>query len=206
MGSSSTSLPTVEQDAWSDNPAYTSTLHASSPGDWYLTANVSTHFGGVQAFPNTGWGMPWPEIKVGSYSSIASSYSESFTHNAQTMAWAAYDLWLNNWADEVMIQTDISANSFYDCAPVATATFGGDPWHLCVFGSERVWRHGPDESHLINQPSGTIDVKAILIWMEQHGYLPGGSTWTAGSFGFEICDTGGSNATFAVHGFSWHAQ
>ena len=46
-------------------------------------------------------------------------------------------------------------------------------------------------------------MKAMLTWMETNGYLPAGSTWTAGSFGFEICDTHGVTETFTVNNFSW---
>jgi hypothetical protein len=42
--------------------------------------------------------------------------------------------------------------------------------------------------------------------MEQNGWLPANSTWTAGSFGFEICDTEGITQTFKVNGFTWDAQ
>ena len=195
--------PSVDQNVWSGDLSYKQKLYANNPGDWYVTAAANTHFGGVLTFPNTGFYMSGA---VDRFSSITSSFSTTFPHNAATVGWAAYDLWLNNWADEVMIQTDISANSFYDCSSVVTATFGGEPWHLCVFGSERVWKRGTDDSHRINQAAGTVDIKSILVWMEQHGYLPAGSTWTAGSFGFEICDTGGIDENFQVNGFSWTAR
>jgi hypothetical protein len=197
------SQPWVGQDVWSGDTAYRQQLFANNPGDWYVTANANTNFGGVLTYPNTGFYMAGT---IDSFTSITSSFSTTFPHNAATAGWAAYDLWFNNWADEVMIQTDISANSFYDCSPVVTATFGGEPWHLCVFGSERVWKHGTDDSHPINQASGTVDVRAMLTWMEQHGYLPAGSTWTSGSFGFEICDTGGTTEKFQLNGFSWTAR
>jgi hypothetical protein len=45
----------------------------------------------------------------------------------------------------------------------------------------------------------------MLVWMERHGHLPAGSTWTAASFGFEVCDTGGTDAKFSVKDFSWRA-
>ena len=41
--------------------------------------------------------------------------------------------------------------------------------------------------------------------MMKHGYLSADSTWTAGSYGFEVCDTGGTDAKLWVNGFSWHA-
>lgn len=195
--------PWVDQNIWSGNSSYKQTLYASNPGKWYVIANANTHFGGVLTYPNTGFYMTGA---IDSYSSITSSFSTTIPDNARTAGWAAYDLWFNDWQAEVMIQTDITANSYYDCTAKTTATFDGQPWHLCVFGSERVWKPGTDDQHLRNQASGTIDIKAFLTWMEQHGYLPAGSTWTAGSYGFEICDTGGTNEIFQVNAFSWTAD
>lgn len=195
--------PYVDQNVWGGNSTYKQTLYANSPGNWYVIANAVNDSGSVLTYPNTGWHSTG---KVDSYSTIVSSFSATLPHNAQAIGWAAYDLWFNNWKDEVMIQTDIDANSSYDCTAVATATFGGDPWHLCVFGSERVWKPGTNDQHLNNQASGTINVKAFLVWMENNGYLPAGSTWTGGSFGFEICNTNGTNQKFQVNAFSWKAN
>jgi hypothetical protein len=195
--------PYVDQNIWSGSKRYQQTLHAISPGNWYVTANANTHFGSVLTYPNTGFEMTGA---IASYSSIESSFSTSIPDNARTAGWAAYDLWFNDWHDEVMIQTDITANSNYDCVPKARATIDGQPWHLCVFGAERVWKPGTDDHHLVNQASGTIDVRAFLTWLGQHGYLPADSTWDAASYGFEICDTGGTNEVFRVSAFSWIAR
>jgi hypothetical protein len=200
-GASST--PWVDQNIWAGSSTYKQTLHATNPGNWYVVANANTHFGGVLTYPNTGFDMTGP---VDSYSSVTSSFNASIPTNAQTAGWAAYDLWFNNWADEVMIQTDITANSDYDCTAKTSATIDGAPWHLCVFGSERVWKPGTDDQHMRNTTSGTINIQAFLTWMEQNGDLPAASTWTAGSYGFEICDTGGANETFQLNSFSWSAQ
>jgi len=196
--------PTVDQNAWAADSSYKQTLYANGPGDWYITANANTNFGGVLTFPNTGFQMAG---KVDARSSVTSSFSTTIPYNAKIAAWAAYDLWFNNWNDEVMIQTNIAANSYYYCAKVVvTATINGEPWHMCVFGSERVWKHGTDERHLINQSSGTINIQSFLTWMEQHGYLPSGSVWTAASYGFEVCDTGGLTDKLQLNGFSWAAR
>ena len=195
--------PYVDQNIWSGNSSYKQSLYATNPGNWYVIANANTHFGGVLTYPNTGFFMTGA---VDSYSSVTSSFGTAIPHNARTAGWAAYDLWFNNWHDEVMIQTDIAANSNYDCTAKTTATIDGQPWHMCVFDSERVWKPGTDDQHLLNRTSGTIDIQAFLTWMQQHGYLPTGSTWTAGSYGFEICDTGGTNEKFQVNAFSWTAR
>lgn len=192
--------PWVDQNVWSQDPGYKQTLYANGPTDWYVVANANNASGSVLTYPNTGF---WMDGAVDSKTTTTSSYAVTFPHNAQTQGWAGYDLWFNSWADEVMIQTDFSVNANYDCTPVATATFSGQPWHLCVFGSERVWKPGTDDQHLASAASGTIDVRAFLVWMEQNRYLPAGSTWTAASFGFEVCNTSGVDTTFKVDAFSW---
>jgi hypothetical protein len=197
------SAPWVGPNAWAAGSSYKQTLYANGPGNWYITANAKTNFGPVLTYPNTGFYMSG---KVDAVSSITSSFSTTIPHNATTAGWAAYDLWFNNWADEVMILTDVGANSYYECSSVATATFGGTPWHMCVFGSERIWKPGPDEQHLINRASGTIAIQPMLTWMEQHGYLPSGSVWKAASYGFEVCDTGGVTEKYQLNGFSWTAR
>lgn len=197
---------TVGNDVWTGEvpPQYSQTLYAFNPGDWYVTANTNSHFGGVIAFPNTGFDMPINPVD--SYSSLTSSWNVTIpTDNTKTAGWATYDLWFNNWANEVQIHVDQVANSDYNCTSVASLTVSGEPWHLCVFGSEDVWKMGTSDAAPINEPAGTVNVQAFLTWEEANGYLPKASTWTAGSFGFEITDTEGTTQTFKVNNFTWDA-
>lgn len=196
--------PYLNQNIWAaaGDPTYKQSLFGRSPRDWYVSVNANTRSGGVKAFPNVGWNMAGV---VDAMPKTVTSWSVDFPHDGKIIAWAAYDLWLNDWADEVMIQVDISANERYDCQNVASATFGGRPWHMCRFGAERVWKPGMDDGSIRNEPIGFIEVKQFLVWMEDHGHLPRNSTWTAGSFGFEPCDTGGVTAKMKVTDFSWLA-
>ena len=207
--------PTITQDDWANNPAYHATINANSPSDWQVTASVNTPGdGSVKAYPDAGWGMPWPEVAVDSFPVTTSSWNVTVpTDSTQIAGWAGYDLWFNNWANEVMIQPDIVDSSAYNCSG-PNATFSGHVWHLCgPYGSEWVWRPGADDpaggyqgaSTTQNLPSGTIDVKAVADWMMSHGQLPANSTWTAGAFGFEVCQTGSQSATFTVHDFKFDA-
>ena len=101
--------PYVDQNVWNASSTYHQTLYATSPDDWYVTANANTGWGGVQTFPNTGFNMTGT---VDGYATTTSSWNVTIpTDNTQTAGWAAYDLWFNNWADEVMIQTDLTANN-----------------------------------------------------------------------------------------------
>ena len=197
---------TVGQDVWNPIPGWSQTLRATSPGNWHVTAEMPAGNTAVVSYPNTG--TPYNEKPLSSFHRITSSFSESMHAVRQTSAWAAFDLWFNNWNDEVMIQHDFVGNG--PCTPVATHTFGGSDgvpvqsWNLCVFGSERVWKlagnSGPESTS--NEQSGSVDILSMLTWMEDDGYLPRNSTVTDLSYGFEICSTGGKPETFAVSRFS----
>jgi len=200
--------PYVDQDVWSPISGWSQTLSANSPQDWQVVANEPAGNDGVVAYPNTGIDLSGA---VDGYNETVSSFSESMPHNDQTSAWAMYDLWFNNWADEVMIQYDFTNNG--DCTPVATAQFGGSygvpvqTWHLCDFsggGTDTLaWKLGAGEgSEKQSESSGSVDLKAMIEWLENNGYLPAGSTWTAISDGWEICSTGGQNETFQVSNYS----
>jgi hypothetical protein len=94
-----------------------------------------------------------------------------------------------------------------DCSTVASTTFTGQPWHLCNFGSTLAWKLGAGEgSQKTSEQSGTVDLKAMLSWLQSHGYLPAGTTMTNVSFGWEICSTGGQNETFRVAQYALRAS
>ena len=100
-----------------------------------------------------------------------------------------------------MIQHDFANNG--PCTFEATASFGGSggvpvqTWQLCQYGSELIWKlTGGSEQ------SGSVDVLAMLQWLESHGYLPSSSTLTDISYGWEICSTGGQPETFTNSGFT----
>jgi hypothetical protein len=160
----------------------------------------------VVSFPNTG--ESYTSNLLTGFASIYSSFSENMHPTAGTSAEAAYDIWLNNWNNEVMIQHDM-VNRGGPCSPVlATATFGGkggvaaQSWILCQYGSEIIWQvAGSGDKYGVE--AGSVDILAMLNWLvNNHGYLPQGSGLTAIGYGFEICSTGGVDENFEVDSFS----
>jgi hypothetical protein len=201
--------PTVGQNVWSPIHGWSQTLTATDPGDWYATANMAAGNTSVVSFPNTGQNIQWVHgapPPLSSYTSIYSSFSENMNGTSGTNAEAAYDIWLNNWKYEVMIQHDFSALRPRCGSIEATATFGGaggvpvQSWKLCQFGTEIIWQLAG------NEHSGSVDVLAMLTWLVKHRYLPQRSGLTALSYGFEICSTGGRPETFRVSRFSITAR
>ncbi len=194
---------TVGQNVWNPISGWSQQLHASNPGDWYATASLPAGNTAVVSFPNTGQNYQSPLIS--SFSSIYSTFAENMHQTSQTSAEAAYDIWLNNWKNEVMIQHDIVNRG--SCGVLANVAFGGSGgvpvqhWNLCQYGSEIIWQlTGPGER------TGTVDVLAMLSWLVDHQYLPGNTNLTAISYGFELCSTGGVPETFTVSKFSIDAS
>jgi hypothetical protein len=191
---------TVGQDVWSPVSGWQQTLYATDPGNWYVTANMPAGNTAVVSFPNTGANYNSPLIS--SFPAIYSSFSESMSTASATDAHAGYDLWFNNWNNEVMIQHDFTPSGPRCNSYEASATFGGSngvpvqKWSLCQFGSELIWQLAA------NEQSSSVDIKAMTTWLEDNGYMPQKSTITALSYGFEICSTGGQNQDFRVSRFS----
>jgi hypothetical protein len=190
---------TVGQDVWNPISGWSQSLHVTDPGNWYTTANLPKGNTAVVSFPNVG--TTYPEPPLTNFSSIYSSFSENMHATSSTSAWAAFDIWLNKWGNEVMIQHDFANNGA--CPAKATATFGGSggvptqSWELCQYGSELIWKlTGGSEQ------SGSVDVLAMLQWLEDHSYLPKASTLTDISYGWEICSTGGQPETFNLSRFT----
>jgi hypothetical protein len=184
---------------WNAISGWQQSLHVTDPGNWYTTANMPKGNTAVASFPNVG--TTYPEPPLTNFSSIYSSFTESMHATSGTSAWAAFDIWLNKWGNEVMIQHDFANNGA--CPAKATATFGGSggvptqSWELCQYGSELIWKlTGGSEQ------SGSVDVLAMLQWLEDHSYLPKASTLTDISYGWEICSTGGQPETFNLSRFT----
>lgn len=197
---------TVGQDVWNPISGWSQTLHATNPGNWYVTANLPAGNTAVVSFPNTG--ENYNSNLLSGFSSIDSSFSENMNPTAGTRAEAGYDIWLNNWNNEVMIQHDM-INRGGPCGPVlATVAFGGkgavpmQSWILCQYGSELIWQVA-GTGNTYGAKSGSVDILSMLNWLVSNGgYLPHGSSLTAISYGFEICSTGGADETFQVNSFS----
>ena len=192
---------TVGQDVWSPVPGWQQTLAASSPGSWQVTANMPAGNTAVVSFPNTGANYNSPALS--SFPAIYSTFAETMPATSATDAHAGYDLWFNNWKNEVMIQTDFAPGGPRCDSYEAAATFGGSngvpvqTWSLCQFGSELIW-----QLPTTNEQTGSVDIKAMTTWLETHNYMPQNSTITALSYGFEIASTGGQAQTFHVTNFT----
>ena len=190
----------VGQNVWNPITGWHQTLQSRNPGNWSVTANMPAGNTAVVSFPNVGQQYYYSNT-LADFRSIYSSFAESMHAVRGTSAEAAFDIWLNDWNNEVMIQHHIINRG--SCPAQATATFGGaggvpvQRWNLCKYGSELIWQlTGRGEA------SGRVNILAMLTWLVSHGYLPHRSGLTDISYGFEICSTGGHAETFSVSRFT----
>ena len=186
--------PTVGNNVWAPISGWQQTLYANSPGDWHVVANMPAGNTGVVSYPSSS--ANFSNKPLSDFDEVDSSFSETMNATSQTSAWATYDIWLANSGetDEIMIQHDFANNGA--CGPDATATFDGQSWYLCDFGSMIAWKLAG------NEQSGTVDILAMLTWLQDHGYISTGSELELIGYGWEIASTGGRPETFTVSDYS----
>jgi hypothetical protein len=187
----------VNNEVWNAVPGWKQTLTATDPGNWSVTANMPAGDTAVVSYPDTQ--QLYSENPLSSYTSLTSRFSEALNPNSGTMAEAAYDIWCNNWASEIMVWTDNHGQSLAYDTNLGTATIAGQSW--------TIYRNGGPGSELIvslngNEQTGTVDILATLNYLMSHGWLTSGSTLTGIDFGFEFSSTGGQDETASLSSFS----
>ncbi len=221
----------TQNDVWSPPSSWSQTLYTTNPGSWYAVANFPTDSSGaIHTYPSmmiqyccTGSENP----TLDSYSYMYSSLSETPDTASTTVMDAGYDNWMNDWADEVMIQNqlaNIEPCTEFDTHTIATSVqFGGshgvgvNTWNLCQFGNygsgsvELIWQlTDPGGSENFGQSSLSVDIYSMLKYLEGNtacysssgsgtACLPTGSTFTQTTYGFEISSTGGLSKTFTLN-------
>jgi hypothetical protein len=194
----------VDNNVWNPIKGWQQKLFANSPGDWYVLANMPAGNTAVVSYPSTSQGSSGngKNPAISSYSTLTSSFSEQMNATSQTDAEAAYDIWTGA-GDEIMIQHDFSPLR-PGCGTILATVGFTEPgtstvqnWDFCEYGSERIWQlHGG------NEQSGSVDIRAMLTWLMNNGYLPRDSRLGLVGYGFEICSTGGQDETFQVSRYS----
>ena len=185
----------VGQDVWSPVAGWSEDTDRNQPGQLVRDRQHARREHGRGVLPelrasSTTTRTRWPLLRR------STVVSENMNAVSGTSAGAAYDMWLNNWQNEVMIQHDYRRPRDMRraghgrlrrlggvptrVAPVQVR-FGAD---MAAFRSQRAVRQRGHPRH--------------ANWLVNNGYLPQKSRLTAMSYGFEICSTGGKPETFTV--------
>src|SRR5215468_9981505 len=211
----------VSNNCWAD-PGCQQTLRANDLGDWQVTANEPAENTAVKTYPDAlqqmdnwradlgTWGScgappaTCSDTPVAALKSLTSSYAET-TPRGGTIAQFAWDIWLSNDAgfpNEVMVWVDNSGRGSGGARQVGSATIDGKAWTAYEYGTgEFIWSLGAPGT-FAQQSAGTVDLLALLRWMQANGFMAANPAIGQIDAGWEICSTGGSPETFAVHGYS----
>jgi hypothetical protein len=198
----------LNNNVWNPVTGWAQTISAVDPTDWWVVANFPPGNTAVSSYPSNG--CYFSETPLGNFSKLVSSFSEQMNPNAGSQCWAGYDIWLNSWANEIMIHHDLARFNPWDNTALAqNVQFGGSNgvpvqlWDLHFYGSsEYVWQPA---SNAWNEQSGSVDILQMLTWMVANKYLPATNTVTAIGYGWEICSTGGVDEFYRVSSFTMDA-
>jgi hypothetical protein len=216
----------VSNNCWAD-PSCKQTVTATDPGNWSVSANEPAGNGAVMTAPEVqqqfnNWCASahaydnrtsascnnLSDTPISAMSQLTSSYTESTPHNSQTIAQWSWDMWLSSdsgYADEVMVWVD--TNNRCNSGSFGTqlhdpVTIAGQQWtpHRYPNSSEFIWvlNGSGGASTCAQQPTGSVDLLALLKWMQSNGYASPSAAVSLVDGVWEICSTGGAPETFTV--------
>ena len=206
----------TQNDVWNPPSSWSQALFTTGPGDWYAIANFPTdRSGAIHTYPSMTIqyccsGSENPTLD--SYSYMYSSLSTTPDTASTTVTDAGYDNWMNDWANEVMIQTQLintePCTGYFAHTVATSVSFGGtngvpvNTWNLCQSANypgtvELVWQlTDPGGSKNFGDSSISVDIYAMLKYLE-------GNTACYSSSG---PGTGGLNKQFTVNSLTFTAS
>jgi hypothetical protein len=180
----------VRNEAWNGTHG-PQTIYACNAGSWYVTSNQTDHDGAVQTYPDTLYNIKQSK-PLSQYTSITSTFAEQYP--AQGSWNAGYDIWMNNWNQEVMIWNEWNGSPGYWPTQAKTAvSLGGVPYHFYKNGDELMFFRDAQVK------SGSADILAALKWLVTQNILKATDVPTQIEYGVEICSTVGTQ-TFPTTG------
>jgi hypothetical protein len=224
----------ISNNCWAD-PSCKQTITAVDPGNWSVSANEPAGNGAVMTAPEVqqqfnNWcasARTWEnrvssgcnnvsDTPISAMSQLTSSYAESTPHNGQTIAQWSWDLWLSNdsgYADEVMVWVDTNRrcnSGSFGTQLHAPVTIAGQEWtpHRYPNSKEFIWTldGSGGAGTCAQQASGTVDLLALLKWMQANGYASPSAAVSLVDGVWEICSTGGKPETFTVSKYTLTAS
>jgi hypothetical protein len=199
----------VSNNMWAANPGSTQTVCATSPQNLTLTAHMQpADYTGVQTYPDIkqlihdGSGKDRP---VSGFHTLTSTYATTNPPTNQGAWEATYDIWLSNTPNkEIMIWTTTSKQRHKsNGAKVVDSNVG-------IGGQSFTYQNYqgglPQMVLSSNAASGTIDILAVLHYLQSMGQVSANAAIGELDFGWELCNTAGTTQNFAVTGYSLSAS
>ena len=176
------------------------TVTSYGPGDWSVTSDQKAGNTGVLTYPDVAQVFTLAsdtDPPISGFSAITSSFTEAMNATSGTDAEAAYDIWLNNGSGpalEIMIWVDNHGQT----------PAGDDKGSVVIGGTTyELWSADGTVSFVrSNEQSGTVDILAVLHWLQSNGYASSTADLGQVDFGWEICSTAGVPETFTVSSYT----
>lgn len=200
-------------------------LQANAADDWQVTATEPAGDTSVETGPELQqqandwcpaehtWDSTLPggcanegDTPVSQLAGLTSTYTETFPHNARTVAEAAYDIWTGYSAD-IMVWTDTlgrcEPGAFGQTLLASAVQIGGKAFDVRRYGAsggEIIFTEENGAPGTCAQDSsGTVDLLGVLREAQALGILTAATAHVGLiDFTFEICSTGGGPETFGV--------
>jgi hypothetical protein len=184
----------------------TQTLTSNSGSSWSVSADFgsSTH---QLAYPVTDQG--YNNEAVSSFTNIVATVNETTPHNSSTGEIAGFLIMLSG-SQQVQIEHDmVNMSQCAGTTPVKTSIqFGGlygvptNSWDLCYTGSMYYWQLVKGGGSSWGFSSGSVDLAAMLMYLENNGYLSSGTTISRVRYGFMIYTTSSTQETFSLNSYT----
>jgi hypothetical protein len=202
VGGSNDGGATVRQEVWNPQPQLTKqdTKVFSGPLNFTSTINAAKGNTAVNSYPDisdtvtTTSNTPAP---ISGYNSLVSTYTENMNANTNTDAEAAYDIWLNDYGNELMIWVDNHGQRPAGNDTGSAITVGGVNYEVWDTGD-----HGTVSVVRSNAPSGTTDILGIIKALQAKGIYSSTAGLNQVDFGFETPSTGGVDEDFTVSAYT----
>ncbi|GHF70917.1 hypothetical protein FHX82_005526 [Amycolatopsis bartoniae] len=180
---------TVRQDCWASNHGPETIYANSSSNFWVDSTQPATD--GVKCYPHSARNVG---RTLSSLATLTSSFNVTLPGSGVYNA--AYDIWANSNAYEVMIwENRVTAGPLG--SKQTTASIGGVSYD--------VYRgnNGHEVYSFVrgNVTSGGVDILSVLKWLRSNGWW-GDVTLGEVQFGFEISSTGGATERFTTNSYS----
>lgn len=170
-------------------------LYGCSYDSWYVVSNQPAGNTAVLTFPSVQENFNKNPL-VSSFSTITSAFAEASPHVGDYEV--AYDIWLNNMANELMIWVDNYNQTPAGKKVASNVSLGGRTFDVWWNSSSGYVAFDANATFT----SGTVDLLQIFNYSIQQGWLPPSSTLGQINLGVEICSTNGQAATWYFNDFS----
>lgn len=175
------------------------TVTSYGPGDWSVTSDQAAGNTAVLTYPDVQQVFTLTndtDPPISGFSSITSSFTEAMNATAKTDGEAAYDIWLEdgNGPNEIMIWVD-NHGQRPSGDDKGSVVIGGTTYELWI-GSHTI------SFVMSGEQSGTVDILAVLHWLQSGGYVSSTADMSQIDFGWEICSTGGVSETFTISSYT----